>query len=72
MAIYTRYGVEVRIVGAADFDVMGLVKVQDVRQPEWVRDRHVSELRADGGIQEIVQAAEAAKVAGGGIMPLPT
>lgn len=72
MAIYTRWGTKVRIIGAADFETKGLLKIQDIERPEWIRERHVSELKADGAIQEIDEAAKAAMATGGGTMPLPS
>lgn len=55
--IFTQYGVPVRIIGG---DPHGLLVVQGVEMPDFIRQRSRHELKADGGAAEIDQAIASA------------
>lgn len=59
MAIYTQFGVEVKIVAVDNAECPHYVTVQDATDTTWKRDRAIYELKADGGIEEIEQAIKA-------------
>jgi hypothetical protein len=58
--IFTRFGVPVKIVGARRLHDGGFEvdcdSLDEVRKARWTR--HARELKADGGMAEIVRAAE--------------
>ena len=58
--IYTLYGVKVEIVEADKNHVTGsyFCKVQSIEDPTWVRTRASYELKADDGINEIMNRCE--------------
>jgi len=57
MAIYSRFGIEVKIVNYCQKSSM--VEVQDVEDGEKYKEIHIAELKADGGIHEIQDAIHA-------------
>ena len=54
--IYTQQGVQVRIVKAVADPVNHYLVVQAVDDSSWERERHMADLKADGGIDEIREA----------------
>lgn len=61
--IYTQHGVEVKISKVIDRD-KGRVEVTalDKDKPDWVRERGIFELKADGGLPEILAEIDALAV----------
>lgn len=57
MAIFTLYGVPVRILAVSGSTIDSLARIQGTDEPDWIRVRHLHELKADGGIEEIAAAA---------------
>ena len=49
--IYTRFGVKVKIIKYNEKKEQ--VTIQDINDSKWVSKRHIGELRADRGIEEI-------------------
>jgi hypothetical protein len=59
MAIYTRFGTEVEVIGYEENNEGGWLKVRFADGKE--REYHISEFRADGGIDEIYAAVNAVR-----------
>lgn len=59
--IYTMFGVPVRIAAISRFASPMMVDVVQIGDQSWKRQRLVSELKADGGSEEINHAIEAVR-----------
>ena len=58
--IYTQWGVPVKIIAVLSHTTR--VRVQDINDPDWIRERDISDLKADGGIAEINKAIASAPI----------
>ena len=56
--IFTQYGVPVEVVGARRLRTGGIEVDCNSTEGDWAGVRNVKELKADGGIKEILKAAE--------------
>lgn len=61
MAICTRFGSEVEIVGPIDNEGWVAIRYAGDHRKAGLRQIHLSDLKADGGVEEIMRASEKCK-----------